>query len=74
MHVITGFHKKYLFEKFDMVIKFAVNIKFLYESRACFLMNLFYWNRESLFHKIFNCHSFEFIYVWLSLSYLQLLC
>jgi hypothetical protein len=57
-----------------MIIEFAVNVEFLYEPRACFLMYLFYRDRKGLFNEVFNCHSFEFILVLVTLSYFQLLC
>jgi hypothetical protein len=73
MHIVSSFHKKYLFQQFDMVIQFAVNVEFLYEPGTCSLMYLFDWDRKSLFHEVFNCHSFEFILVLVTLCYLQLL-
>ena len=39
------------------------SVEFLNEPRTCFLMNLFYRDRKSLFNEVFNCHSSKFTIV-----------
>ncbi len=55
MHVMSCFHKEYLLEKLEMIIKLAMNIEFVYEPLACLLMNFLNWCINGISDLILNC-------------------
>jgi len=59
MYIVTSLHKEYLFEKFQIVIKVALNVESLNKFEARFFVNLSNWLGKAISNEILNSHFVE---------------